>query len=514
MVKKYFLIIIISLIMCFLVQGCASNQEGIKTNMINKMQVDSMETVISPENNILPIEGTWEITNYLDLKDSSSKDEEDEENREYKELINKTAVFSKEYAFIYKDICYEPQYKVKSIKTSTYLYHSMKKSKQEVNVDSEYVDVISISSEENYFYDIIKVDENNILIKINDILYYLKKISPNIEKYIYGSAIEKPKGREIRQNNSISSGVLFGLKYKTNKESREYEYNTLWISHDNGEIGPIIELPKLLVPRIAGFQLVDIIKDQGYDGQYISIKNIDLLDNTPVKEIPNISIIGEKQFLEINFVGEDYIATQNIREGSYGGTKDVSIKYEVKSLDDISNSEPIAISSIFGKKSRNSFEDMAKEEVFKINSKVAQLNFDETNYTIIRDSGHWRVEGIINATNKDGTKVSKTLGLNLDPELKMVNYDELYIPWSQIKEAIPSTVDAFISPSKDFAIIKTKSNLQLHRIINNSISSNPLNTIDLPEGTSIVMAEWAQGGYSDKWYNICRNIENNLIMGR
>jgi hypothetical protein len=60
-------------------------------------------------------------------------------------------------------------------------------------------------------------------------------------------------------------------------------------------------------------------------------------------------------------------------------------------------------------------------------------------------------------------------------------------------------LDAFTSPNKDIAIIVTKNKLYIYGISGDQLDSLPLGEIEMKEGETVIMAEWATGFYVDDW---------------
>ena len=89
--------------------------------------------------------------------------------------------------------------------------------------------------------------------------------------------------------------------------------------------------------------------------------------------------------------------------------------------------------------------------------------------------------------------------IKLLPPANLVFYDALYPGWQSIKDRVPNALDAFTSPNKDIAVVKTKSKLYIFGINGEQLNSIPLGEIALDEGTTIIMAEWATGFYVDDW---------------
>ena len=80
-----------------------------------------------------------------------------------------------------------------------------------------------------------------------------------------------------------------------------------------------------------------------------------------------------------------------------------------------------------------------------------------------------------------------------------MNYDTLLIPWKDLKGKFPFIEDAYTSPNRRIAIIIFNNKLFVYELKDGSINGNPLISIDLNEGESVIMAEWSTGSYVDTW---------------
>nr|WP_259548158.1 hypothetical protein [Heyndrickxia oleronia] len=85
---------------------------------------------------------------------------------------------------------------------------------------------------------------------------------------------------------------------------------------------------------------------------------------------------------------------------------------------------------------------------------------------------------------------------------KLIQYDEMNIPWGEIKSKMPWVIDAYESPNKDLLILISTDTIYIYSLENGNISKHPLKEIPLNEGDSIVMAEWSLGHYVEKWGEI------------
>ena len=79
------------------------------------------------------------------------------------------------------------------------------------------------------------------------------------------------------------------------------------------------------------------------------------------------------------------------------------------------------------------------------------------------------------------------------------------IPWKTLKSEIPFLVDAFTSPDGTLAIIVVEDELLIYSIANGMLSDSPLKRIELKDGEKVVMAEWCNKEYVDKWGAVFNN---------
>ena len=91
--------------------------------------------------------------------------------------------------------------------------------------------------------------------------------------------------------------------------------------------------------------------------------------------------------------------------------------------------------------------------------------------------------------------------LNLRPSNKMLNYDNLIIPWKMLKGDIPSIRDAYISPNQRIAIILFEDNLAIYEIKDKMLKGAPLANINIGN-EQVIMSEWSTGGYVEKWAKV------------
>lgn len=165
-------------------------------------------------------------------------------------------------------------------------FYTYKVNLKELDIDTEKLEVVSITSEGKLFYDFIKLNEEELLVYSDKVFYYLKKVSDKTEDVLNKKNINKleetKKMNLSKHDTTLRSGVLIGLRsvaplnYKNSLgeiyENRTIFYRTLWIASKNRELHPVLETPDLFVPRMSGFWWLGI--DRQNDNSKYAIDNI------------------------------------------------------------------------------------------------------------------------------------------------------------------------------------------------------------------------------------------------
>ncbi|SKA92691.1 hypothetical protein SAMN05443428_11296 [Caloramator quimbayensis] len=451
--KSKFLIFIVCLNILFL-SSC---------NLTNETMNDY---ILLPQNKKIPIEGEWKIYKYY-------LGEENKNNRI--ESMDEVSMFCKDFALIGNLYCENPNYRIKIVNTKEYLIYKYKITPKQLGVLSSKMQVITITSENKYFTELLKINDNKLMININNVFFILEKTNNSVsfEKLNSFKIKEQDTIYNSKTENNKPSGLLLGLSYKP-KDSKDIKYKTLFIKYNN--LINIMEMDGFIFPRKSGFWKLDIIKD--------TIKAYPIEKNE--KEFKEIKCdFGIGNLRRIIFLGNDYISVEikNSENNLY---------YRFFPIDAMDTLNPIRISELFGDDAKNIFHEALKNN----NSIYDSYNqIDESNFTIIRRSGHWIVNGRVSG------KISEDFNIAVIPSKKLVSYDKLSINWSELKLKVPEAVDVFTSPNEDIAVVLTIKEIQIYRIENRQLSTQPIKKIKLEDKSQTIMAEWSTGQYVEKWEN-------------
>lgn len=490
--KRIFISLMIA-VMIF-TQGCAT------------MPIKGNEKIALPRNRQMPLEGTWQVV---------EKWGGDIIPQETDPLIGSLATFSQDEIVFGDDVITDVQYAIKRVNTGDFFLYQYRVKAEDLGIDAENVDIISINSNNRLFYEMVKVDDSSIITSIGNDFYFLTKKSDDNE------IISKDKKHTIdkdytedssSETDVLRSGILLGLKRISIPDDGEYKvtYRTLWIRSENRELYPIFETSNLFTPRKTGFWEIGSNSEKlgGHIYEFIHAypsflydhPNLDheLAADEPKK---HVGLIGDGHWRRhIEYVGNDYIAVEDINID-----KDASIldrRYKVLPIDNVQNTNGIKISDIAGQAGREALLSSAQSSIEIKDIKGAKIlddELDEENFTVARRNGHWIMRGRLSYNDEHDMVDFLDFNINIIPPTELVNYDELCISWNAIKAKLPSAVDAYTSPNEDMLIVLDIDNIYVYALEEEGISDRPIGKASLHEGEQVVMAEWATGVYVERW---------------
>lgn len=481
------------------------------TLLISACGVDNMElskNISAPKNINLPIEGRYIIEEYK-FSTVSTMTEEDAQS-----YIGREAVFHEDVVSIGDNYCYEPNYKIKNVKTNEYLIYQYKTNPELLNIEEEEIQIVSISGTEQFFNDFIKLTEDTILVNIDGVFFYLRKAPDDLvmdmaELYSIPQEITL-RTAEAESEQGVNSGILLGLKSLSLEEERDglenWNYRTIFIRSADKTIVSIQEMENILLPRMTGFWKVEVEREEidgkvndkilAYPINRGSDISIEVKDEVMLK-MAHETIDSNKTIKNILFLGNDYISIENIYYRNKGQ------RYlELYPIDNIDEGTPVKISDILGEVGKKALiEGFNMDVVSRIkDSNKGLLNFipKEDSFGLFRRNGLWILRGRANYI-KNGNYVYEDFNIPAIPSREIISYDDLYIPWKEIKAKKPEALDAFTSPNEDIIIIVTRNEIFIYPIENNTIGSEAIGKVQLHPGEKIIMAEWAIGRYAQIW---------------
>lgn len=518
-----------SLIVFFLISLILSACSGPNT--------DSAEKILSPENQSIAIKGTWEISEVLVDHTSNGEDQN--------QWLHKKVQFSNEYISIEESVIRGPQYQMKRVSGDQYLLFNSKALPGNFTFPHGEIEVITIIDGDKFFCEVLVINENAIVLRLQNTSFYLNKLSSRVDEYMH----EENDGQDSTNTNisdsgdkPVSTGVLIGLRSVNNKDHKgslgepagDYNYRTLWISSENKNINPVFEMENIFFPRRSGFWKlhVESATENHKKEQYVVANNIligDRLEEIQLKtramNINPLSINSEDEEdlvqhidfsrwgeklgeieTKINYISNDYISIEKVGKGGYlvGNDSWEKSSLQLIPIDVLPSGPAVKIDDILdetgGIYMRSALESTA-DHLQIDNLDILYKDELMENFGIKRRLGHWFLKGRINYIGDKKFKVAD-YNINLMPPSEVVVYDSLYVPWTNIKDRVPRALDAYTSPNRDIAIVFTKDELLIYSIEGNKLGNQAIERLRLSEDEVAIMAEWATGHYIENWRDV------------
>ncbi|MCR1899606.1 hypothetical protein NSA47_11525 [Irregularibacter muris] len=479
--KKRIKFISFFLILVILFTGCTRGTE------------DFVQRVIPPKNRNIPIEGTWEVTAVLKTDNTNSST--------YKDWIGKRIYFNRENALLGEYFLPHPTYQFKKVEGSAYLLYNHQAFPEEYQFDEREIQVINVTDNKNALWEVIKIKEDEIIIKIFNSSYRAKRRSKEVNPEVFQSYQKHDQKEDVKKKSnteSIRAGVLLGLRSPTTQEEN-YQYRTLWIGMENEKIFPIKDMNHIVFPRKNGFYEMKVEKNHGEDSLVLKSILTELKSNPQQESMDALSIDHKEEiYRKINYIGNDYLSIEETKVTLAEDRKNKQEKSYLKMLavDSLPNIKAIKISDLLGEAGLKAMEEEVNKRKKSLEIDEGTTSKIEENFGLERKMGYWFLKGRM--TPVGNNTVEWDYPINLIPSKPIIFYNELSVPWTGVKDRVPSAIDIFTAPSKDIALIVTKEEIYIYQI-EQGILKSPLERIPLKEGESVIMAEWATGPYVKSW---------------
>lgn len=451
--------------------------------------------IIPPAYALCPLEGKWMISQDLQTSGNSGESQQN--------WVGDSAQFTGEIASLGDNIWNDPTYKLKKVNSLDYLMTKYLNLSSSIVPDSKEVEVITVSSAENFLGEFMKIDDTKVVAFVQNKALYLQKVSDQVDSSLATANHNDIKINE--QSNPSASGVLVGLKIpqesgSNDGDNTDFTYQTIWLAIDSKKLHPILSGNDIFFPRSSGFWELQVrqVQEGAKREDVFSAHDVATKLQTQQQSALKISRGEDKTGAGkkiIDYVGNDYVAVESGEDGKH---------LQVLPVDKISATEGIKLSDLLGKSGTATFSNARTQARQSLNNtkNIAFFNDDgfEKNFGLTRKNGHWYLRGRIIYTYQDANNPSyMDFNVNLIPPAKLIFYDTLCLSWQYIKDRVPDAVDAFTSPNQNMALVLTKTKLQVYAISAGQLGSEPLARIDLQTGASVIMAEWATANYVDNW---------------
>ena len=479
--------VILLLIFSLIMVGCSIGEQGNK-NVQNK-----------PQNNNLEISGIWYSDGYEVLdKEISTKEE-------INEIVLNKVKFDNNNVVIANKRFDGISYKLKMVNLDYMISYEAEFKIQDLGLTDKEVKVYSVYFENNLLGEIINISEEESYLYYQGILFNIKREGDITESSGDDKTVTVEDGNNSDGKSEISQGIYLGLKCEGNQDKdgnyiRE-EYRTIWISTNKGELQSVKQRENIIFPRNEGIWILQPkeykVEEKGIYYEYFNAMPLEKSGKT-VKNTFTEGAISKGKVVKksINYVGNNYIASEVTTNEKFSE----SPVYEVLPIDNLNNKDGIVIGDLFGLESNKVFKENYEKKyavIDEMNKTKLSRFVNYSNYTMVRNNGKWVIQGRISPVLSGG-KVFDYL-LSIKPSRAVINYDTLIIPWKVLKGEVPFLVDAFTSPNGKMAIIITKSEIKIYKIMDGELDKTAIKIIPLKEGEKVIMSEWCEGAYVDKW---------------
>lgn len=450
--------------------------------------------------------------------------------------IGKTAQFSRDAAIIGEYSWPHPVFKVKKVNAQAYLFSKYFTLSGDLAVLEQEVYVVTLLTADNFLGEFLKIDDVSLLAFVQNKVLLLKKTSNSINAALAAAvAAQDPAaeleatqpGKSAKSVQPRAAGVLLGLKTPvpgSGQKPSAYTYRTLWLAATNQQLHPILQDEDIFFPRLSGFWKLKVRRvEEGAKAEDILLAH-DVSTKDPEAVPEGLRLVPDPLFWEgregvwarsLNFVGNDFVAFENSVSGvldGRGALGDTGIpeknerawfnnSLQVNPIDNLGTRKGITLSDLAGDKGAAAFSN-AGAQVLKALEQRPDLETgggdQEQNWGLVRKNGHWLLQGRL-SYQSGGKPGYLDYNINLVPPAKLVSFDTLSLSWQTIKERVPEAADAFTSPNRSLAVVAARSRLYVYSMNEGRLGSEPLAKLDLHEGETVVMAEWATGLYVDNW---------------
>lgn len=449
----------------------------------------------SPEVKTL-IEGQWRVEAIEDATIETDIEEG---------VVGSILSFSNDEVILFGKVYNNISYKAKVVDRDEYLYDVMGYLPEYISREDKEVRVITISADNTFIKDIMVVEDRVYIIEGNRIFRLVQT-----DKLPLFSINEHSSNNNNDKYYDMDSGVLLGLRSEGDDGT---EYRTLWISLESGEI-KTEELPYILLPRKSGFFKVTNKRQYNADNYFkdtivftdLNGKSKEFICEGSRDVSENINVDRD-----ITFIGNDYMSTKTITYDE--NNEDEVLNTYILDMNSLGSNSSVPLGTLTNIQDMNNIL-VSKDSESHINSKDINTF---TNFAIKRKQGRWgfftlkpnhKIDNLNEDSNND-TKLEK-VDITLRVSEKISRHDEIFTSWQGIQKQVPSAIDAISSPNRNLAVIKTKSNLYIYKIVNNNLNMESEVVIPLGGKEAIVMAEWALGDYVSYWSDQVKSLLNEI----
>ena len=458
--RRLFKLILISTL-AIIFSSCFKSDENDLTDLIK-----------TPKQDNPIIEGTWEV---VEIKANNLGEKSNNIKLGDKLYVNKNLVaINDSYAF-------PPSFNSKYVKLSDYLKNRGIDTKADFK--DRNVIVINVSQGQLFSRDLIITGDKYLFLIKDENIISLKKISDVVDSKVqdsYAKLASKERttndeGEDIAEDLSL----LLGVRERVDPDSDNalYKYYTYLIRIEPDETIKYQKTEDIFIKNQDEYWRVSLDINNFTDlydeirAYPVKVKEKDnndlLLKNYTFKDI-NLN-------MRLNFISKDFISIDYTNDDNSNPIR----KYALMETNNIAESKFMSLQEFTGEdQSDLIFKEKVKDEVTKNFSKtdINDINFDNTNFGIVRNQGIWAFQSSIFKGDGDEFvqnffNVDIAIGDSiLNPGNSTINRDQVYNINTQFK-------DYLVLANQRYVLIQTPDEILVHKIKDGIIEKAPVYAI-------------------------------------
>ena len=161
--KLHRVLTLILLLMMATLMGCTSRDFSIGGK------------IAPPVNERITIKGTWKIAEFITADEGHAN-----KSDQIQDYIGKTAKFNHEVCVFGKDECLKPEYKMINVSAVDYMQNKFKITPEQIGIHDKRMDIITVTSNNQIFYEFMKVNDQTLYVSVEDGFFKLEKRSENV----------------------------------------------------------------------------------------------------------------------------------------------------------------------------------------------------------------------------------------------------------------------------------------------------------------------------------------------
>jgi hypothetical protein len=462
--------------------------------------------VIPPQNLLLPLKGTWEIVSLLQEGTTATQDLT-------QKWVGKTLYFADKYVLLGEYLLLNPRYQVKRVVAETYLFYRHQVFPEGFHFQDPEIEVFTLSDNHLFFCELLREKDDKLLLNLFNNSYLVRKVSDEVDESVFSSLETTDETTEILDIGSLTeaasnhTGVLLGLRapYQDWQGNTGEHYRTLWLALEGQKLAPVLETKTILFPRRSGFYRLQVVrKEEGRkEEDFLIVEHILRQEEESALELSLDPLAWEGKegciARRINYIGNDYVSIEEtLKQASVSeGSISEESKLHIYAVDSLPGMKAVKISDLAGPGAVTAMEHGKQKLLQQLGLEQAGLQ-DENNFGLARKMGYWIFNGRVNYRKKDAYEKAD-YNITVIPPNDVICYNKLHIPWTRVKNHVPSAIDVFTSPAKDLALVVTNNEIIVYGMYQENLADPPLERIPLSEGEEVIMAEWALGHYVEDW---------------